>query len=444
MKKYLFLFLMIASNLVSAQSPQGINYQAAVRSLDGNPIINKDIKARVSILNESPTGSIVYREEHLAVTTITGQINLTIGEGQNKFGQFENIDWGNKLKYIKVEYSEDASNNYTLSNTTLLKSVPYALFAEKTNLKAGSGIKLEGNTISNIGDLDNDAENEIQNLSINGNILSISSGNSVQLPNSGGGSMQILTTDEILALTDKTQGTMILSSSNNSIYYYAGTSWYKLESTIQQNGNDVVVKDCLVAYYNFDNEDGTDYNNEYNGTVNGVVFSSDVNSKINIGKSASFDGNDRITIPKNPLKNLTQGSVSFWIKSSAEGCIIFGDTKNSQAFQIRIHSNLGKKILWFNEGSTFNYDLTPFFNNSWNHIIVTISSSERKLYANGVLLETMNNNQGMTGTNFGDGMLIGVRESFAAWSYTGKMDNLRIHCKPLTENEVKQIFNAGQ
>lgn len=254
---------MIASNLVSAQSPQGINYQASVRNLDGNPIINKDIKVRVSILNESPTGSIVYREEHLAVTSITGLINLTIGEGQNKFGQFENIDWGNKLKYIKVEYSEDASNNYTLSNTTLLKSVPYALFAEKTNLKAGSGIKLEGNTISNIGDLDNDAENEIQNLSINGNILSISSGNSVQLPNSGGGSMQILTTDEILALTDKTQGTMILSSTNNSIYYYAGTSWYKLESTIQQNGNDVVVKDCLVAYYNFDNEDGTDYNNEY-------------------------------------------------------------------------------------------------------------------------------------------------------------------------------------
>lgn len=184
--------------------------------------------------------------------------------------------------------------------------------------------------------------------------------------------------------------------------------------------------------------------NEYNGTVNGVVFSSDVNSKVNIGKSATFDGNDRITIPKNPLKNLTQGSVSFWIKSSAEGCIIFGDTKNSQAFQIRIHSNLGKKILWFNEGSTFNYDMTPFFNNSWNHIVVTISSSERKLYANGELLETMNNNQGMTGTSFGDGMLIGVRESFAAWSYTGKIDNLRIHCRPLTENEVKQIFNAGQ
>ncbi|MBK7806929.1 MAG: LamG domain-containing protein [Saprospiraceae bacterium] len=445
MRKCLFLIFMIVSNFIVAQSPQGINYQAAVRKTDGKPIVNKDIKVRVNILNESSTGNIVYREEHTAVTSTLGLINLTIGEGYNKSGQFENIEWGNKLKYIKIEYSEDASNNYTLSNTTLLKSVPYALYAEKTNLKAGVGIKVDGSTISNTGDQDNDTQNEIQNLSINGNTLAISKGNSVQLPGSGtGSSMQILTTDEILALNNKPQGTMILSSTNNAIYYYAGSNWFKLESTIQQSGNDVVVNDCLVAYYNFDNDNGNDYNNEYNGTIKGVVFTTDVNSKINKGKSASFDGNDRITVAKNPLKDLTQGTISFWIKSSAAGNIIYGHTGTSQAFQIKIQSNLGKKQLWFNEGSYFDYDITPYVNNSWNHLVVTISNSERKLYANGLLLETDSNNQGMTWTNLNNGMLIGERESWAAYSYTGKIDNLRIHCRPLTENEVKQIYNAGQ
>lgn len=445
MKRYLFFILIIASSLVSAQSPQGINYQAVVRNLDGNPIINKEIKIRVSILNESPSGNIIYREEHLMTTSLIGLINLTIGEGQNKFGQMESIEWGNKLKYIKVEYSEDSTNNYTLSNTSQLKSVPYALFAEKTNIKAGEGIKIDGNVIMNTGDLDNNSSNEIQNLSINGNSLSISNGNTVQLPTSGNNSMQILTTDEILSQSNKPQGTMILSSTNNSIYYYAGNNWYKLESTIQQNGNEVVVKDCLIAYYNFDEANGNDYNNEYNGTITGVVFSTDVNSKINTGKSASFNGNDRITISKNVLKNLNQGSITFWVKSSAEGTILFGDTQGSQSFVLRIASSNGKKILFYNEnGSFFNYDMTQFFNNSWNHIAVTISSSQRKLYVNGIELEVVNNNQGMTGTSFGSGMLIGSRESISSWNLTGKLDNLRIYCKALTENEIKTIYNSGQ
>jgi hypothetical protein len=55
-----------------------------------------------------------------------------------------------------------------------------------TTYTAGTGISIAGSVISNTGDLS--TTNELQTLSIAGNQLTISSGNSVTLPSSGGGS----------------------------------------------------------------------------------------------------------------------------------------------------------------------------------------------------------------------------------------------------------------
>ncbi len=54
-----------------------------------------------------------------------------------------------------------------------------------TTYTSGTGINIAGNVISNTGDLS--ATNELQTLSIVGNTLSISSGNSVTIPSTGGG-----------------------------------------------------------------------------------------------------------------------------------------------------------------------------------------------------------------------------------------------------------------
>lgn len=47
---------------------------------------------------------------------------------------------------------------------------------------AGDGISINGDIINNIGDDDNDSDNEIQTLSINGNTLSLTAGGDVNLP----------------------------------------------------------------------------------------------------------------------------------------------------------------------------------------------------------------------------------------------------------------------
>lgn len=443
MKNTLIFFVVLFSIKLFSQVPQGVNYQAILRKNDGTVISNTEIKIRISILNQSANGNVIYREEHLVLTGNNGLISLVIGSGNSTFGQFKDIAWNDGLKYIKMEYSDDGSNNYSLQNTSLINSVPYALYAENVNIVAGAGIKLDGNKIENIGDNDHDPKNEIQQLVLEGNKLTLSNANTIFLPNSNF-IIPINTTSEILSLKNIPQGTMMLSSDNASIYYFFGNNWYKIEGNLQLNSNEVVVNDCLIAYYNFDKNDASDFLETYNGNVNGIIFSNDVNTKINNGKSATFDGNDRITVPINPLKDLTQGTISFWMKSSASGIILYGHTGLSTAFQISIFTNLGKKFVRFNESSYFNYDVTQFLNNNWNHFAVTISNTERKLYVNGNLLELQSSNQGMYGTKLNNGMLIGENEYGQSYSFIGKLDNIRIHCKALTDSEIKLIYNAGQ
>ncbi len=73
--------------------------------------------------------------------------------------------------------------NLTIAGTTLsISNGNSVTLPTGTTYNAGAGIDITGNTISNTGDADANATNELQNLSIAGNVLSISNGNSVNLP----------------------------------------------------------------------------------------------------------------------------------------------------------------------------------------------------------------------------------------------------------------------
>lgn len=194
MKKYIntFIFLMCAF-AAFAQAPQKFNYQAVARNAQGAPLVNQLVTIRASILAGSPSGNTVYSEIHSATTGSSGLFTLSIGGGVILSGTFSNIDWKSGEKYLMVEMDPTGNSNFTLVGTTQLLSVPYAIFAEQTNLESGTGISINNNVIQNTGDLD--SANELQNLSLNGNTLQISNGNSVMLPSvpsyTGGQGIQI-------------------------------------------------------------------------------------------------------------------------------------------------------------------------------------------------------------------------------------------------------------
>lgn len=162
--KYIFLAIGLLMSCIGlfAQAPQAFKYQAVARDNSGNLIANQSVGFRISILQNSPTGSPVYSETHTVASNNLGLVNLDLGAGNPVSGTFSNINWGSGNYFVKVELDVSGGSNYLLMGTSQLLSVPYALHAQTAT------------SIAN----DSDA----QTLSINGTTLSISNGNSVLLP----------------------------------------------------------------------------------------------------------------------------------------------------------------------------------------------------------------------------------------------------------------------
>lgn len=110
--KKLFLLLAIAITLnVSAQAPQKFNYQAIARNPSGAEYDNQALGIRVSILDGSPSGTVVYQESHTVTSNNYGLFSLEIGTGTVIVGSFPAIAWGNGSKYIKTEVDPAGGTN---------------------------------------------------------------------------------------------------------------------------------------------------------------------------------------------------------------------------------------------------------------------------------------------------------------------------------------------
>jgi trimeric autotransporter adhesin len=237
MKKLLLIFHVCIGAILFAQSPQKMSYQAVIRNAADILVVNTNLGMKTTILQGSATGTEVYEEIYNPnpKTNANGLVTLEIGGGIPTKGTFQSINWANGPFFIKTSTDIAGGTNYTLVGTAQLLSVPYALFSANGTpgpkgdkgdpgaqgaagtggvqgpagiqgiagpqgpigltgatgatgpagtYTAGSGITITG---SNISAVDNSITNEIQSLSLNGNQLNISNGNSVILPISAPG-----------------------------------------------------------------------------------------------------------------------------------------------------------------------------------------------------------------------------------------------------------------
>ena len=142
MKKLLFLSALLFSIISFAQVPQGISYQAIATNGSGNPVVSSNVGIRLSILDNSASGTLVYSETHTKTTNAQGLFNLVIGQGTASAGTFAGINWGTNPKFLKVEMDIAGGSNYVLVGTTQLLSVPYALASDSLITSPGEGITL--------------------------------------------------------------------------------------------------------------------------------------------------------------------------------------------------------------------------------------------------------------------------------------------------------------
>ncbi len=130
MKKIITIVaLLLLVHNVFSQAPQKMSYQAVIRNASNVLVSNTTVGMRISILQGSVFGSTVYVETQTKTTNANGLVSLEIGNGTVINGIFANINWGVGPYFIKTETDPSGGVNYSITGTTELMSVPYALFA---------------------------------------------------------------------------------------------------------------------------------------------------------------------------------------------------------------------------------------------------------------------------------------------------------------------------
>ena len=114
---------------VWAQAPEKMSYQAVVRDANNDLVASKPIGMQLSILQGSASGAAVYAETQTPTSNINGLVSLEIGTGTVVSGDFATIDWTNGPFFIKTETDPTGGTSYTITGTSELMSVPYALHA---------------------------------------------------------------------------------------------------------------------------------------------------------------------------------------------------------------------------------------------------------------------------------------------------------------------------
>ncbi len=114
--KLLFLLLSVFTLGSFAQAPTTFSYQAVVRDGDGNPMPNKNVSFRMSIVDAEFGGDELYVETHDTITNQFGMVNLYVGLGNVVSGNIEEILWGLKAFYLQIELDQNGGKNYKLMN----------------------------------------------------------------------------------------------------------------------------------------------------------------------------------------------------------------------------------------------------------------------------------------------------------------------------------------
>jgi len=136
-KLYTLLTTIIITSSVFAQTPEKMSYQAVVRDASNNLVTSSSVGMQISILQGSSSGTAVYVETQTPTSNANGLVSIEIGSGTLVSGNFTTIDWANGPYFVKTETDPTGGISYTITGTSQLMSVPYALHAKTADSVVG-------------------------------------------------------------------------------------------------------------------------------------------------------------------------------------------------------------------------------------------------------------------------------------------------------------------
>jgi hypothetical protein len=129
---YTLLAVFLLTATTWAQSPEKMNYQAVVRDVSDALVQSQAVGMQISILQGSASGTAVYSETQTATTNVNGLLSIEIGAGTTS-DDFTTIDWATGTYFIKTETDPTGGTNFSITGTSQLLSVPYALYANTSS-----------------------------------------------------------------------------------------------------------------------------------------------------------------------------------------------------------------------------------------------------------------------------------------------------------------------
>ncbi|HET9057649.1 MAG TPA: hypothetical protein VFN30_12460 [Chitinophagaceae bacterium] len=144
-----------------AQAPQKISYQAVIRNASNALVASSPVGMKISILQGSASGTVVYAETQAPTTNVNGLVSIQIGGGTPVTGTFSSINWANGPYYIKTETDPSGGTSYSITGTSQILSVPYALYAGNVPTNVSAFTNDAGYLTSEV---DGSVTNEIQDI----------------------------------------------------------------------------------------------------------------------------------------------------------------------------------------------------------------------------------------------------------------------------------------
>jgi hypothetical protein len=139
---YTLLMTILLTGSALAQAPQKMSYQAVVRDAQDSLLTNQKISIQISLMQGWVTGKEVYVETQIITTNDNGLFSIEIGTGTVVSGSLTDIDWSDGPYFIKIETDPTGGTTYTITGTSQLLSVPYALHANTADSFSG-GVVME-------------------------------------------------------------------------------------------------------------------------------------------------------------------------------------------------------------------------------------------------------------------------------------------------------------
>ena len=190
-KLFTLLTAVILTASAFAQAPEKMSYQAIVRDAANTFVITQAVGMQISILQGSATGTAVFVETQTPTTNANGLVSIEIGSGTQVSGDFTTLDWANGPYFIKTETDPTGGTTYTITGTSQLLSVPYALHSKTAESITGTITETDpvfGASVANgitaldtakwnehTVEIDNSITNEIQTISRIGTTVTLSS-----------------------------------------------------------------------------------------------------------------------------------------------------------------------------------------------------------------------------------------------------------------------------